>query len=66
MYKQHLELISLMPEEEKEPVPEIKEEPAEEPAVEPEISEEAKAEEDAYFDEVSMAETKRIELDVQE
>ena len=66
MYKQHLELISLMPEEEKEPVPEIKEEPAEEPTVEPEISEEAKAEEDAYFDEVSMAETKRIELDVQE
>ena len=66
MYKQHLELISLMPEEEKEPVPEIKEEPAEEPAVEPEISEETKAEEDAYFDEVSMAETKRIELDVQE
>ena len=66
MYKQHLELISLMPEEEKEPVPEIKEEPAEEPAVESEISEEAKAEEDAYFDEVSMAETKRIELDVQE
>ena len=66
MYKQHLELISLMPEEEKEPVPEVKEEPAEEPAVEPEISEEAKAEEDAYFDEVSMAETKRIELDVQE
>lgn len=66
MYKQHLELISLMPEEEKEPVPEVKEEPIEEPAVEPEISEEAKAEEDAYFDEVSMAETKRIELDVQE
>lgn len=66
MYKQHLELISLMPEEEKEPVPEVKEEPAEEPAVEPEISEETKAEEDAYFDEVSMAETKRIELDVQE
>ncbi|MGN0627909.1 MAG: DivIVA domain-containing protein [Oscillospiraceae bacterium] len=66
MYKQHLELISLMPEEEKEPIPEVKEEPAEEPAVEPEISEEAKAEEDAYFDEVSMAETKRIELDVQE
>ena len=66
MYKQHLELISLMPEEEKEPVPEVKEEPAEEPAVEPEISEEAKAEEDAYFDEVSMAETKRIEIDVQE
>ena len=66
MYKQHLELISLMPEEEKEPVPEVKEEPAEEPAVEPEISEEAKAEDDAYFDEVSMAETKRIELDVQE
>ena len=70
MYKQHLELISLMPEEEKESAPEPAEETAPaasaEPEVETEITEETKADEDAYFDEVSMAETKRIELDVQE
>ncbi len=65
MYKQHLELISLMPEEEKETVKE-KEEGVEETAAEQETAEEVKLEEDSYFDEVSMAETKRIELDVQE
>lgn len=67
MYRQHLELISLMPEEGKETEATKKEEPAQEPATEPEVIEESVAEEeDVYFDEVSMAETKRIELDVQE
>ena len=65
MYRQHLELISLMPESNEDKVPEEVEEefssaePAEE-IVETEESEEID------FDEVSMAETKRIELDVQE
>ncbi len=65
MYRQHLELISLMPENSEEKakeaeaeVPEVEEAPAE-----LEVSEEA---ENIDFDEVSMAETKRIELDVQE
>lgn len=64
MYRQHLELISLMPEtEEEKPSEEIAEETAvEEPAVE-EVLEET---EEIDFDEVSMAETKRIDLDVQE
>ena len=64
MYRQHLELISLMPEnEEEKPSEEIAEEPvAEEPVVE-EVLEET---EEIDFDEVSMAETKRIDLDVQE
>ena len=64
MYRQHLELISLMPEtEEEKPSEEIAEEAAaEEPAVE-EVLEET---EEIDFDEVSMAETKRIDLDVQE
>ena len=62
MYRQHLELISLMPENNEEKAPEedlSEEEPAEEITVE-EVSEEID------FDEVSMAETKRIDLDVQE
>ena len=62
MYRQHLELISLMPENNEEKAPEEdlpEEEPAEEITVE-EVSEEID------FDEVSMAETKRIDLDVQE
>ncbi len=66
MYRQHLELISLMPEsnEEKEVPEEVTEEvlPAE-PAEEIIETEES---EEIDFDEVSMAETKRIELDVQE
>lgn len=62
MYRQHLELISLMPEsneEEKEAEPEeIKaEEPVSEDVVET-------VEEEIDFDEVSMAETKRIDLDL--
>lgn len=69
MYKQHLELISLMPEQEEKPQ---QEQPAEEPAPAEEISaqdipaQESDPEEDAFFDEVSKAETKRIDLDVQE
>lgn len=67
MYRQHLELISLMPEsnEEKAAEEEVREE---EPSAE-EIREEVAATEESEeidFDEVSMAETKRIELDVQE
>lgn len=73
MYKQHLELISLMPEAE-ESKPE--EQPEEVPAEAPETAEEpveekteiaaADPEEDKFFDEVSKAETKRIVLDVEE
>lgn len=73
MYKQHLELISLMPEAE-ESKPE--EQPEEVPAEAPETAEEpveekteiaaADLEEDKFFDEVSKAETKRIVLDVEE
>lgn len=69
MYKQHLELISLMPEQEEKPQ---QEQPAEEPAPAEEISaqdipaQESDPEDDAFFDEVSKAETKRIDLDVQE
>lgn len=73
MYKQHLELISLMPEAE-ESKPE--EQPEEVPAEAPEAAEEpveekteiaaADPEEDKFFDEVSKAETKRIVLDVEE
>lgn len=66
MYRQHLELISLMPESNEDKVPEEVNEdrvPSAEPAEE--IIETEKSEE-IDFDEVSMAETKRIELDVQE
>lgn len=73
MYKQHLELISLIPEAE-ESKPE--EQPEEVPAEAPETAEEpveekteiaaADPEEDKFFDEVSKAETKRIVLDVEE
>lgn len=69
MYKQHLELISLMPEQEEKPE---QEEPEQEPApVEEAFAQDIPApasdpEEDAFFDEVSKAETKRIDLDVQE
>ena len=63
MYRQHLELISLMPENnEEKAAPEEEAEPVVEEAVE-EIAEET-AEEEIDFDEVSMAETKRIDLDV--
>lgn len=69
MYKQHLELISLMPEQEEKPE---QEEPEQEPApVEEAFAQDNPApasdpEEDAFFDEVSKAETKRIDIDVQE
>ena len=63
MYRQHLELISLMPENNEEKAPE-ENLPAEEPAEE--ITVEEVSEEEIDFDEVSMAETKRIDLDVQE
>ena len=63
MYRQHLELISLMPESNEEKAsPEEEAEPVVEEAVE-EIAEET-AEEEIDFDEVSMAETKRIDLDI--
>ena len=64
MYRQHLELISLMPEANEEK--ETEEEPA---SIEEELPEEtlvAEEAEDIDFDEVSMAETRRIELDIQE
>lgn len=69
MYKQHLELISLMPEAEEKIQPE---QPDEEAPVPEEIKteeapvQETDSEDDAFFDEVSKAETKRIDLDVQE
>ena len=66
MYRQHLELISLMPEnnDEKEEAPsEAAAEPVVEDVVE-EVSAEDLSEEEIDFDEVSMAETKRIDLDV--
>ena len=63
MYRQHLELISLMPENnEEKAAPEEEAEPVVEETVE-EIAE-VTAEEEIDFDEVSMAETKRIDLDV--
>lgn len=71
MYRQHLELISLMPESNEEKVSEETEEATEETeeaaeeTVE-EITAEEFTEEEIDFDEVSMAETKRIDLDVQE
>lgn len=63
IYRQHLELISLMPENSEEK-PSETEEVFEEPAEE--IKAEEITEEEIDFDEVSMAETKRIDLDVQE
>ena len=64
MYRQHLEIISLMPENNEEKVSEETEEAAEETVEE--ITAEEFSEEEIDFDEVSMAETKRIDLDVQE
>ena len=65
MYRQHLELISLMPENnEEKPSESETEEVIEEPVEE--IKAEEASEEEIDFDEVSMAETKRINLDVQE
>ncbi len=62
MYRQHLELISLMPENNEEKARSEEQEQAEETQAE-EIKEN---ENEIDFDEVSMAETKRIDLDVQE
>lgn len=69
MYKQHLELISLMPEQEEKPEqeePEQESAPAEEAFAQDNPVPASDPEEDAFFDEVSKAETKRIDLDVQE
>lgn len=69
MYKQHLELISLMPEQEEKPEqeePEQESAPAEEAFAQDNPVPASDSEEDAFFDEVSKAETKRIDLDVQE
>lgn len=69
MYKQHLELISLMPEQEEKPEqeePEQESAPAEEAFAQDNPAPASDLEEDAFFDEVSKAETKRIDLDVQE
>ena len=69
MYKQHLELISLMPEQEEKPEqeePEQEPAPAEEAFAQDNPAPASDPEEDAFFDEVSKAETKRIDLDVQE
>lgn len=69
MYRQHLELISLMPEnnEEKPSDEEIlSENDAEETVIEESVLETEDNSEEIDFDEVSMAETKRIDLDVQE
>lgn len=69
MYKQHLELISLMPEQEEKPEqeePEQEPTPAEEAFAQDNPAPASDPEEDAFFDEVSKAETKRIDLDVQE
>lgn len=65
MYRQHLELISLMPETGNEKDENEEEAEAEEPVKEEIASEEVFESEDIDFDEVSMAETKRIDLDVQ-
>lgn len=69
MYKQHLELISLMPEQEEKPEqeePEQESAPAEEAFAQDNPAPASDPEEDAFFDEASKAETKRIDLDVQE
>lgn len=69
MYKQHLELISLMPEQEEKPEqeePEQESAPAEEAFAQDNPAPASDPEEDAFFDEVSKAETKRIDIDVQE
>lgn len=66
MYKQHLELISLMPEpDDDKPIPENEETEDEIENIQPEDNAQSE-EDDKFFDEVSMAETRRIELDVQE
>ena len=62
MYRQHLELISLMPENNEEKTSEEAEDVVEETQTE-EVIEEA---EEIDFDEVSMAETRRIDLDIEE
>ena len=66
MYRQHLELISLMPETADEKAEEeVKEEVVSTEEIQEEVAVTEETEE-IDFDEVSMAETKRIELDVQE
>ncbi len=70
MYRQHLELISLMPENSEEDVKvdeedavDVVEESLE--TAEQEVAAEEESEDDKFFDDVSMAETKRIDLDVE-
>ncbi len=64
MYRQHLELISLMPEQNEE---KAEEKASEEEPINEEIAEEAILEAtEEEFDEVSMAETRRIDLDIEE
>lgn len=66
MYRQHLELISLMPENSEDKDAEEVTSETEETIVEETVFETENDSEDIDFDEVSMAETKRIELDVQD
>ena len=66
MYRQHLELISLMPENNEEKDEEAETEVVTEEPINEEIAAEDVFEsEDIDFDEVSMAETKRIDLDIE-
>ena len=69
IYRQHLELISLMPENVEEKAAEEAEEVVEPETVEETVVEETvleTEEDDIDFDEVSMAQTIRIDLDAQE
>ena len=64
MYRQHLELISLMPESNEEKAAPEEAEPAVSEVAEEITAKEEPIEEEIDFDQVSMAETKRIDLDV--
>ena len=64
MYRQHLELISLMPESNEEKPAAEEAEPAVSEVAEEITVKEEPIEEEIDFDQVSMAETKRIDLDV--
>ena len=64
MYRQHLELISLMPESNEEKAAPEEAEPVVEEVAEEITAKEEPIEEEIDFDQVSMAETKRIDLDV--
>ena len=64
MYRQHLELISLMPESNEEKSAAEEAEPVVSEVAEEITAKEEPIEEEIDFDQVSMAETKRIDLDV--